>query len=305
MKKYISEIFQLQNPTHEKISFLDVDVNTDAKLFIDPCLIEIGDDQWSKVANVTMNGYFNKFYETYRKHLGHREKLALFEHTHEINATKLGYGNGHNGKAKTAEGMIKTFKMMDNFIEKGIKLSHPIDLSIFIEDFAEDCLSDMLTNILFKVLNDFTLEQCRIHDFKVNMPSKEYYYWDYIEQTWKKYKGKCLIIDDEVVLLVPKWFVQTRFYYNMGQYFSMMVLEKIQQEKMEAEFNREEQKPPTKKSLKAEFKNANKSARMVSLEYTEIHPNIIGEYHKKIPASYKARIMPDEVLDRILYGQVG
>jgi len=43
---FISHQFALGQIGHENYSFVDVAVNADNKLFIDPCLIELNKDRW-------------------------------------------------------------------------------------------------------------------------------------------------------------------------------------------------------------------------------------------------------------------
>lgn len=303
MKNHISKELGLGITSHSQIEFLDITLNPDTKLFIDPCLIETHTDKWSLAAKSTIDSYFGKFYEIYRTRQNDDDiKLKLFEHAHEINATKLGYGNGNNGKAKTAQGMLETFSVIDNLFAKKIDLSHPIDLSLMIGGFAEDCLSDMLTNILFKVLNDFTLAQCGKHGItSIAKPQRMYHYWDCQVNDWMPYQGNCLIVDTNPILLVPKWFVRPNYYYNTSQYFSMVILGKIQEEKVSFDLKGKEIKP-SKKSLEKELIYVNKDKLLAAIAYTEKHPDLLIGYHNRIPIAYKNRAMKDETLDSILYG---
>lgn len=83
----------------------------------------------------------------------------MLSHAGEQNATRLGYGDGDNGKGNTAEGLMKKFSALDSLIDYIPNMSKPEDLTIFLPNFAEDGLSDLLTNILHKQLNEFTLSQ--------------------------------------------------------------------------------------------------------------------------------------------------
>ncbi len=301
MRRNISKELGLDINSHSQIEFVDITLNDDTKLFLDPCLIEIHNDKWALSAKATMDSFFGRFYQIYRDRESYANKLKLFAHTHEINATKFGYGNGNNGKAKTPEGMIATFSRIDDLIGKKINLSHPIDLPLLIENFAEDCLSDMLTNILFKVLNDFTLDQCEKCGVIPAKAPKIYYYWDYQSNDWLPYQGNCLVIDKKVILLVPKWFIRQNYYYNTSQYFSRVILEKIQQEKAWIDPKGKEVKP-SKKSLEQEIIHVNKDKLLSVISYTEKDPSLLIGYHKGIPKVYADKGMKDEALDKILYG---
>ena len=46
-KEYISDVWQLKQKGHENFEFVDVAVNDDNLLFIDPCLIERWNNAWA------------------------------------------------------------------------------------------------------------------------------------------------------------------------------------------------------------------------------------------------------------------
>jgi len=157
--------------------------------------------------------------------------LEFFQHSHEINATKLGYGNGNDGKANTPEGMVATFSSLSGLIDKNIPMSTAYDLPIFIANFAEDRLSDMLTNILLDALNKFTLAQCEKYGFRTYNLNGQFY-WDCITHAWQNYMGEGLFVNDydKFVLLIPKEIVRHSFYYSPEQYFRSVILDRKQKE---------------------------------------------------------------------------
>ena len=296
----ISKKLNLGINSHSEIEFVDIKLETDIKLFLDPCLIDICDESYGEEARNTISSYFDKFFKLYAKNSDDAEKLKLFEHSHEINATKLGYGNGDNGKAKTAEGMLKTFRGVTPLI-RNFKMNHPIDLAVFIKDYSEDCLSDTLTNILFKVLSDFTIKQCKKYGIDTIKAKKDYYFWEPKIGDWAKYQGNSLIIDGEDFLLVPKIFVRSSFYYNTSQYFSRIILEKIQDENEWIDSDGKTQRP-TKKSLRKGIVFHNKDVLMSAIEQTNKQPDLLDLYHQLIPGAYSNKAMSDEGLDKITYG---
>ncbi|MBR5718651.1 MAG: hypothetical protein IKX16_06505, partial [Clostridia bacterium] len=161
---------------HSEFAFVDTRPRKDTRIFIDPCLIDGGTSDFCNRARQVVDSFFDIFYSSFRNHIPRQELLGLFMHAHEINAAKLGYGDGHNGKAKTPEGMLSTFMGVQALFEKGLPLSKAVDLPIFVEGFAEDCMSDLLTNILFRELNQFTLAQCEFHGYRETAESKGHYF---------------------------------------------------------------------------------------------------------------------------------
>ena len=87
-------------------------------------------------------------------------------HAREQNATHLGYGSGNNGKGNTAKGVLDLFKPLEHLITKIPIIKKEVDLVVLLPGFAEDGLSDLLTNILHKHLNDYTLEQMKKYGMK-------------------------------------------------------------------------------------------------------------------------------------------
>lgn len=291
----ISEYFKL--PTgHCNFEFVDIDTSSDTELFIDPCLIETANDVFCKKCQEVINDYFDNFYNLYRNKCSYTEKINMFSHAHEINATKLGYGSGDNGKAKTAEGMFETFEGLNNLVDKSIPFEKAIDLPLFIRDFAEDCLSDMLTNVLFKELSEYTLHQCEVYSIPVEDVTEDFYYWDSALHEWAQYRGKGLYIGKKLVLLVPKHIVRHNYYYNTEQYFRSMILTKKQQEETVVDENGKEY-APTKKSIRESLIKSNGDVLAVSESETELDPSLLQRHHDLISTAYLNRGMSNIELD--------
>ena len=288
---------------HSNFDFVDIDTSYDTELFIDPCLIETIDDTFCQKCQEVINDYFDSFYNLYRNKCSYAEKIEMFSHAHEINATKLGYGSGNNGKAKTAEGMIETFEGISDLVEQNVPLKKAIDLPLFIRDFAEDCLSDMLTNVLFKELSEYTLRQCEIHSIPVEDITDTFYYWESSLHKWLQYNGKGLYIDGKLILLVPKYIVRHNYYYNTEQYFRSVILAKKQQEQTTVD-NKGKEYAPTKKSIRETLIRTNGDVLTVSERETKADPLLLEGYHNSVGAAYLNRGMSDTELDFWTYGKL-
>ena len=284
---------------HANLDFVDICLNSDTELFIDPCLIETVNNEFCHKAKEVLVDFFDSFYGLYSTKATYNEKYQFFSHMHEINYTKLGYGNGDNGKAKTAEGMIDTFSDVERLMDMNIDMSHAIDLPIFIENFAEDCMSDMITNILFEKLSEFTVEQCKKYGVKTQKISKGHYYWDLLSHSWKQYNGECWCVDGKNILLVPKCIVRKKYYYCTTQYFSSVIVERIRKEKITYD-SKGKEIVPNKKTIEEDIlKNA--SRREIVIEKTAENPNYLKGYHYDMEKRYNSRIMTDEELDNVVY----
>ena len=278
-------------------------MTSDTKLFIDPCLISISQTSFSREAKKIIDDYFDHLFNLYKNNSSRTDKLFLFEHSHEINATKLGYGNGKNGKAKTAEGMVETLASLEDLFKRGIHVSEPIDLPIFIKDFAEDCLSDMLTNILFKCLNQYTIEQLSHYGIKPQMARHKYYYWDIKTHSWEVCRECVIQVNGEGVLLVPKDIVCKGYYYNSEQYFRMIISERLQKEQTTFDPKTGKENVPHKKDIKEDELRIYDNIKEIDAVHTSHDPSSLDEYHLLMPQKYANRSMSDEELDYLIYGK--
>lgn len=287
---------------HFNLEYVDIDANRDTTLFIDPCLIEVGKSSFCIEAARVMKDYFDGLYSLYRNHSTTNEKLNYYQHCHEINATKLGYGSGLNGKAKTAFGMIETFRGLQELIDANISLEKAIDLPIFIQGFAEDCLSDMLTNILFLQLSKFTISICKKHSYSLKKVSSPHYYWDMTDHLWKEYDGEGMFVNGNLILLVPKDIVRHNYYYNADQYFRSVILERIQEERTTYDTNGKAIKP-TKKSIKEAELKSHTDVLDILKDKTIDQPNLLDLHHQRLNSSYSGKSMSNGELDYWVYNR--
>lgn len=296
---FVTEYFKIPKG-HQNIDFVDININGDTPLFIDPCLIEVGDDAFCENAFETMQDYFDCLYKLYREHKSTADKLKMFSHAHEINDTKMGYGSGNNGKAKTAEGMLEALSDLQKLVDAGIPISKAIDIPIFMKDFAEDCMSDMITNIIYDKLNKFTIEQCEKYGVEPQRVGKKNYFWDKETHDWCEYKCEGLIIDGKQILLIPKGIVRKRYYYDVEQYFQSVILEKMQKEQTVLTDDGKEDKP-SKKQIKKELLRSYSDILDISTNETMSTPDLLDVHHNRLELAYKERGMSDEALDQLLY----
>lgn len=183
-KEYISDVWQLKQKGHENFEFVDVAVNDDNLLFIDPCLIERWNNAWAIKAMKHINSYFDKLFKAYNT-CNRKDMKCLLSHAGEQNATRLGYGNGDNGKGNTADGLLEIFQPLEQLISSIRTIGKAEDLPLLIPGFAEDGMSDLLTNILHECLNEFTMEQMHKYGILSN-GTKTFYTWDMHAGEWKK-----------------------------------------------------------------------------------------------------------------------
>lgn len=298
-KYYISDYWNKGLKGHLNYDFVDVAINDDNLLFIDPMLLEMASDEWSKEANAIVNSFFDTFYELYRGKKEERKKNLLLSHACEQNSTRLGYGSGNNGKGNTAEGLLYTFKPLEQLIQDITAIKKAEDLPVLIKNFAEDRLSDLLTNILHEQLNKFTLLQMNKYGIKTNS-SLVFWTWDRIKKCWKKVKCSSYFIEGQELLVVPKHIVRKKYLFSTSQYFNRIILEQIRKDGGYMD----DGKPISKKDIvKAKRYSGEHWQYNEVILYTKQHNNALNEYHSNLPIFYaqSGHYMKNEDLDKLIY----
>lgn len=228
MKRYVSDYLNKETKGHSNYEFVDVIVNDDNLLFIDPILIETSEDQWSKEAKASIQSFFDAFFEAYSRK-DELKKRELLSHAGEQNGTRLGYGRGDNGKGNTVKGLLDIFVPLEKLIQEIHTMEKAEDLPLLIPDFAEDGLSDLLTNILHAQLNAFTMRQICKYGLKSN-GNKHFWSWDKEKVCWIQLEKPSFYIDGQELLLVPKQIVRKNYLFSTSQYFNRIILERIREE---------------------------------------------------------------------------
>lgn len=115
-RKFVSDFWNNGIHGHMHYDFVDVAINNDNLLFIDPILLENSQDVECQHANAIVQSYFNSFYAAYKSNNEYKKKIIL-AHAGEQNGTHLGYGNGINGKGNTVHGLLNTFSPLECLLQ--------------------------------------------------------------------------------------------------------------------------------------------------------------------------------------------
>lgn len=290
---HISELFCIGEKGHSLYDFIDVDLDTDNRLFIDPALISLGTDAWSIEARECIDSFFDALFVGFKEdNIGN-----LLSHAHEQNATKLGYGqNGLNGKGKTPEGLDECLKNLKQLVQQIPTISQCEDVPVLIEGFAEDCMSDLLTNILHEQLNTFTASQMHKYGILPNC-TKTFFTWSKTESKWVEVCKPCWAYKDREFLLVPKWIVRKNYLFKAHQYLMVVIIERVRAEQLKDDFTKIDiWRSMERQSEHWEYEKV--------ISYTREHPDALADYHNKMSYYYHRANgqMSDRDLDICVYG---
>ncbi|GAB1535805.1 hypothetical protein ADMFC3_14360 [Geovibrio sp. ADMFC3] len=171
-----STAFNLNKKAITKIGVVDVILNADTNLFIDPLLLE--KSKHTEMSDVAYNSYRKRF-EIIIKLLSKSKKIgdtawrnALNQFQfHEVSWTCLGYGGSVRGSGFGTELITSTLSTAKDIVELGVEdVDLFMALALFEEGIGPDRISDMTTNI---ILNDLCTFNMRIIK-QLNLPTEEF-----------------------------------------------------------------------------------------------------------------------------------
>lgn len=311
----ISEYFNLGVKQNE-LDFVDVNTTTDIKLFIDPCRIHVLDNKWCQEASNTIRDFFNHILNLYEQGQ-YEEAKRFFDNGHEPNETCFGLSaNAPGGTGTSPEMLNEVFDnilktdMIDNGLIKNLE-----DVYVFVENFGEDRLSDLVTNLIRKHLVEFTKKQCLLHDIEINNEDRNLpHYWDVNTHNWVQCNESPLIIDGKDILLVPKEIAVKNYKFTASQYCTHYVLErrvKYHYENNTHLVRREPKKngeviPKVYKTevKEEEIKNSELNEKQYIRLHTENEPTLIQRFRDDIAGILldpsRTNELSDEMLEQML-----
>jgi hypothetical protein len=226
----ISEIFNLEK-SQQELDFVDIDIEEDLPLFLDPYFLSLRNDPWSVDANRTIQSFFHQVIDLYRfDRKG--DARGLFVNLSEPNETCFGVSHGKpKGRGVGADEAMEIFDsiLSSKAIEQGL-ISHLEDMVIFIDNIGKDKISDLTTNVIRKHLIEYTQSQCKLHGIPLAESIPTGFYWNSTLRKWENEHNEMLVIEGRKILLVPKSIVTYSYKYTPERYCQHFVLNFLQHE---------------------------------------------------------------------------
>ena len=218
----------------EEVPFLDIYINADRCMFLDPAKLLRFDDDMSKNMQNKVTKYFRRLLK-YIKEGRKTEGLKLLDSLGEPKEIHLGYAvNGFYGKAV---GKIKSQYIYERLSQsKAVQSGMLRDLeesALFVEGIDKDIISDMTAMICKDELIKFTQEQC----YFFNIPMEEQKIgkiWLGNDQ-WISVTTKLPIYHGNSIILIPKRYVTRIMTLDSRDFYRNEVLTSVQDDLMRAD----------------------------------------------------------------------
>ncbi len=299
---------------HADIDFVDVHVDGDNQLYIDPERILLSNHPFAGSANEAIEDFFDVLCQAAAR----RDDAALYRllsFGREPNETHLGLSVLRScGRGTTPEIMLPiVHDMIDAGMFDAGLITQLSDLHLWTPNFHYDRLSDLTTNIIRSVLVKYTYLQYRM--WGLPLPTEDYCTaptWDTQSHRWIITEYPHFLSGRYPTLLVPKDFVGQYMLSSPGELLQKYALRYRQQEHLDERTDYchlkvkrngdEVWMPPTKRelySLEVKGQPAKEYLRQVG----NTHPYLVQELHAghRVPSPRRAITMSNHELDCLLY----
>ena len=288
------------------LDFVDVRLDTDVPLFVDPTALHLLDTEWGARCRSLIHSYFNLVLE-YTVNNEHFKAEALLASLSEPNETHLGLSKsrsrGHGMGRGLAEKMREALSGSEA-LNSGL-ITDLEDTALMIDGIASDVISDIVTNIIREPLLEYTIQMCKKYGIPLEM-RRTRKLWNPLTKKWEQKDMLQPIVNSRRLMLVPKAIVRKSISYDAGQYYGKYLLEQLQEEDMADGLVRilknGEQRPPTKESIKARL-SAGKDGKINQKEQnrnlTPTRLDTLAHYKEEVEESPKPALSHNEIAQKI------
>lgn len=270
--------------TQPELDFVDVSLNTDNRLFVDPFALSQKADRWSRDAHHTVVTFFQSIIDNIRQGNEGRAR-ELLGHLREPNETRLGYSRRRSQGAgigdEQAEDLFEALQD-SSAVQTGF-INSLEESELMIEGISHDKISDLTTNIIRSELAAYTTEQCALHNIAtrdVAMPPC----FNTDAMDWQDRYLSLPIYRDRPILLVPKSIVRRTSAYRHPQYYQHFVLNYLQREELGNPQSRlvRTLRDGRKKVHKKDIAALHPRTKEFLYDFSRRHPEVLREYRESL-----------------------
>lgn len=220
--------------TQAELDFVDVLLETDVCLFVDPFAISQRPDPWSQRCHRTLTAFFQRVIDDIRSNRLNtaREMLAHLQEPNEIR-----FGMSSKKPAGAGIGKFQADELFnalrDSSAVKTGFLSSLEECELMIEGVGRDKISDLTTNVIRSHLVEYTQRQCELHDVPVQaVPAAAFFNPTTLE--WESGYVDLPVWKNKPIILVPKAIARFSIAYDHQRYYNHFVLNYLQEDALAA-----------------------------------------------------------------------
>jgi hypothetical protein len=303
----ISRYYGLSGP----LEFLDVDVATDNRLFVDPHAVRLerGPSPFARQARICMTTFFDEVLTCIVESEASRG-LGLLQHFNEPKETRLGLSkegiDGHGGDDEIGQ---RIWHALSTDLEALIRVSilkWIEDVPVFVEGVDKDITSDLTTRIIFEPLAKFTQAMMNKYPQFTNGPNEVR---TFQRQVWKpsgarpEWVRKPLelpVAAERPLLLVPKYWARPRLLMSSGRYYGTALLSYVQEQRAVRDRRTGKLIKEPKRTLKKreEFERGQKTILRVTKQAKRKREDLLARFRAFVDERYE-RLDDNEISRRV------
>ncbi|MGW4849435.1 hypothetical protein [Nocardia brasiliensis] len=282
----VSEHYQLPGD-QGTFDFVDVDIDRDTRLFIDPTVLASINEPWAHSCVSAVQSFFQEVLDRIRA--GKKEEAKnLLSFLSEDNSTRLGYSSRSQG---SGVGDQLAEKFYDDLAGSSALASGLItdieDTALLIDGVREDRISDVVTNIIRSQLADYTRTTAEFYGIPLKHNVALPPYWDPVHKRWASRYYDVPIAGKGPILLVPKSIVRRLLVLDPGEYYRHYVLTYLQQQEEQSPLVRvlkDKRRGVTKGDVEKKYRRIHSNdgelgvTKRIALDATSRNPDLIAQY---------------------------
>jgi len=296
---FLTEAFGLPND----VPFVDVDVNNDNVIFLDPSAIRNSPGPYAVRAQARLVQFFDELIRRRRSSgfADRRDGLSVLQRMREPGETRLGYSAaGTDGKGFGPGLGRLLWDALGQPICQEHALSKIEHLPLFLPGIDRDLISDMVTRIVMDILVEYTQDMMRRYPaLATGTALRNLMVWDDQILDWSTVEYELPFIGGKQLVLVPREWVTHKLLMHPNPYYNRYTTAALQEE--QTTYDRDGKAVrPYKWQIKAENRavkvfNSERTLRDIAVK------NHVLEYQKEVDERF-VPIDAAEVRRRILMG---
>lgn len=277
-----SQHFRLDKSQGE-LDFIDVQLDRDNPLFIDPFAVSLRSDRWGSEAHAMLVSFFQAVVDRIREGQFESARLLL-SNLREPNETRLGLSRGRPQGAgignQQADELFVALRE-SQAVQTGF-LSSLEECELMLPGIGADKLSDLATNVLRGHLAEYTRDQCNLH----GVPTRQVAVGPRFElrtHQWENVYLDLPVANGQPILLVPKSIARYRAAYDHRAYYRHFALDYLRAEHLNAGSNlvhtlRNGRQRVYKKDLEAIYP----CTKEYLFHFSREHPEVLAQYREHL-----------------------
>ena len=209
-----------------EVEFVDIELDTDSKLFVDPYLIYISNDEFSNNCSNKIVNYFEQLLKlAILNDKGNGYKIVKY--LQENNEVRFGYSLGNplgKGFGKNKGKELFDILCKSKAVRTGM-ISDIFDASIMLNKVGYDKISDLTINIILEDLIQFTQKQCKMYSVPLERVRLRRPVWNSEKNNWINIEAIDLPVHNgKPIILVPNNFVRPYMVYTYARFYNNQMM---------------------------------------------------------------------------------